>query len=105
MGLLLGLRAARVADGHLALLVRRRRLLDAEPVRPCRRAPVVDEHKRAEQLRRVGVELRLPLRQRHAEVEVAGAGRDALLVLPLPLLAARLLLSVIGTSRCSLLAL
>ena len=41
VGLLLGLRAARVADGHLALLVRRRRLLDAEPVRPRRRLAVV----------------------------------------------------------------
>jgi hypothetical protein len=35
--------AARVADGHLALLVRRRRLLDAEPVCPGRRLAVVQQ--------------------------------------------------------------
>ena len=74
----LGLRAARVADGHLALLVRRRGLLDAEPVRPRRRLAVLVQDDRAEQLDGVGVELRLPLRERRAEVEVARAsGRRA----------------------------
>ena len=69
--LLLGLRAARVVDGHLALLVGGRRLLDAEPVRPGGRLAVLEQHERAEQLDGVGVELRLPPRERRAEVEVA----------------------------------
>ena len=66
VGLLLGLRAARVADGHLALLVRRGWLLDAEPVGPGRRLAVLGQHERAEQLHGVGVELRLPARERRA---------------------------------------
>ena len=96
MQLLLGLRSARVADGHLALLVRRGRLLNAEAVRPSGCLAVVEQHERTEQLHRVGVELRLPLRERRAEIEVAGAGGDPVFVLALSLLAARLLLGVVG---------
>lgn len=102
--LLLGLRSARVADGHLALLVRRRRLLDAEPLCPRRSLPVVSKHERAEQLHRVGVDLRLPPREGRAQVEIAGASGDARLVLPLPLLAARLPLGVVAVGGRALLA-
>src|SRR5581483_6927057 len=80
----------------LALLVRRRRLLDAEPVRPRGRLAVVDEDERTEQLDRVGVRLRLPLREGGAEVEVACSRRGAGLVVALALLAAGLRRGVVG---------
>ena len=58
--LLGGFGAARVADGRLALLARRRLLLDAETVCPGGCLAVVVEDERAEQLDRVRVELWLP---------------------------------------------
>jgi hypothetical protein len=104
VALLLDLGAARVANRHLALLVRRGRLLDAEPLCPRGRLPVVEQDERAEQRHRVGVELRFPPRERGAEVEVAAAASYPRFVVPLPLLAPRLLLRVVavppGTARC-----
>src|SRR6266542_824313 len=69
--------------------------LDAEPMRPRRRLAVMDQGKRAEQLHRVGVELRLPAGQRRAEVEVARASRNPRLVVAQSLLAMGLLLGVV----------
>jgi hypothetical protein len=56
---------------------------------------VVQEHERAEQLHRVGVELRLPLGERGAELQVPAAGGDARFVVALALFAAGLLLGVV----------
>jgi len=64
--LALGLRTARVPGSHLPLRGRRR-LVDAQPVRPGRRAAVVLEDDRAEELDRLRVELRLPARGRSSE--------------------------------------
>src|SRR5690349_4388447 len=98
------MRAARVADGDLALLTCRRRLLDAQPVRPGRGLAGVGEHERPEELDCVRVDLRLPARERRAEVEIAGAGRCARLVLPLALLAAGLAFGIVVTGGRPLLA-
>jgi len=55
----------------------------------------VQQRKRAEQLERVRVELRLPAGEGGGEVEVARASRDPRLVVALPLLATGLLLGVV----------
>src|SRR5215218_8117411 len=64
-------------------------------MRPSRGLAVMDQGKRAEQLDRVGVELRLPPGERRAEVEVARASRNPRLVVAVSLLASGLLLGVV----------